>query len=440
MRLGVTALSVLVALGVGVPLLSDMLARAAGRHQVAVRAALDVDIADGLHGLPDLLMLGRAGDQVECVRMWDRQLGWLQMRLAVVEGVRSALGDAVGRLGAWTVLLLAIPLVATNSLGSVYLATLALLVLGAAEALQPLGLAALQLGRTRAAAQRLWQVADERPAIAFPTEANVILRRHDDGSATPRCPREADPSRAQDDTHLLEFDRVDFGYDGVPVLREISFALEPGHPVALVGPSGAGKSTLLHLAARAWDPTAGQVRLGGRDLRSYPSQRLGTMIGSLSQEAYLFSATVRHNLNIARPTATDDEMRDVLRRVGLNDLLAGLPEGLDTWVGDQGVRLSGGERQRLVFARALLQDSPILLLDEVTANLDPISEQLVFDIIQELARERTMLVATHRLGHLEWADAILVLEAGRIVERGPHNELLRSGGMYKRLLSVQDHL
>jgi ABC-type multidrug transport system fused ATPase/permease subunit len=289
--------------------------------------------------------------------------------------------------------------------------------LGAAEALQPLGLAAQQLGRTRAAAQRLWQVADERPAIAFPIEPAP-------GTPAP----------------VLEFDHVEFGYDGVPVLREISFALGPGRPVAVVGPSGAGKSTLLQLAARAWDPTAGQIRLGGRDLRSFPWQTLATTIGCLSQEAYLFSATVRHNLNIARPNATEDEMRAVLRRVGLSDLLAGLPRGLDTWIGDQGVRLSGGERQRLVLARALLQDSPIMLLDEVTANVDPISEHMVFDTIEELARERTVLVATHRLGHLEWADAVLVLEAGRIVERGSPDELRRTGRMYRRLLSVHDHL
>jgi ABC-type multidrug transport system fused ATPase/permease subunit len=124
----------------------------------------------------------------------------------------------------------------------------------------------------------------------------------------------------------------------------------------------------------------------------------------------------------------------------LTDLLAGLPQGLDTWIGDQGVRLSGGERQRLVLARALLQDSPIMLLDEVTANVDPISEHMVFDTIEELARERTVLVATHRLGHLEWADAVLVLEAGRIVERGSPDELRRTGRMYRRLLSVHDHL
>lgn len=143
--LGITAISFLLALGLGVPLLSDLLARRAGRQQAAVRTALDVDVADGLHGLPDLLMLGRAGDYLERVRVRDRELGWLQERLAIIAGIRVALGDAMGRLAAWAVLLLAIPLVSTNTLGGVYLATLALLMLGAAEALQPLAQAAQQL-------------------------------------------------------------------------------------------------------------------------------------------------------------------------------------------------------------------------------------------------------------------------------------------------------
>jgi ATP-binding cassette subfamily C protein CydC len=210
----------------------------------------------------------------------------------------------------------------------------------------------------------------------------------------------------------------------VPVLREVSFTLRPGRAVAVVGPSGAGKSTLLQLAARAWDPTSGQVRLGGRDLRSYPWQTLATTIGSVSQDAFVFSATLRQNLELGRPNATEHELRAALERVALTDLLASLPQGLDTWMGDQGVRLSGGERQRLVFARALLQNMPVLLLDEVTANLDPIAERLVFEIVEELAHERAVLVATHRINHLGWADAVLVLEGGRIVEQGSPDELL----------------
>jgi ATP-binding cassette subfamily C protein CydC len=419
--LGITAAGVLLALALGVPLLSDVLARTAGRQQVGVRTALEVDIADSLHGLPDLLMLGRARDYVERVSVKDRELGRLQHRLAVVAGVRVALGDGVARLGAWAVLLLAIPLVATNTLGAVYLATLALLMLGAAEALQPLAQAAQQLGRTRAAAQRLWQVADERPAITFPKEQAAIL------SVPP-----------QDDIPTLEFDRVDFAYHGVPVLREISFRLRPNSAVAIVGPSGAGKSTLLQLAARAWDPTSGQIRLDGRDLRSYPWQTLATTVGSVSQDSYVFSATLRQNLELGRPTATENELRTALEQVALTDLVESLPDGLDTWIGDQGVRLSGGERQRLALARALLQAAPVLLLDEVTANLDPLSERLVFEVVRELARERAVLIATHRVNRLEWADTILVLERGRIVERGSQDQLQRSGGTYERLRGLED--
>jgi ABC-type multidrug transport system fused ATPase/permease subunit len=239
---------------------------------------------------------------------------------------------------------------------------------------------------------------------------------------------------------VLEFEHVGFGYDRQAVLHDISFTVRPGRPVILVGPSGAGKSTLLQLAARAWDPTAGQIRLDGRDLRSYAWQTLANTIGSVSQDTYVFSASLRQNLCLGRPTAIEDELRAALERVALTDLVAGLPQGLDTWIGDQGVRLSGGERQRLALARALLQEMPVLLLDEVTANLDPISEQLVFAIVQELACERTVLLATHRVNHLEWADTIVVLEDGRIVERGSQSELRRARGTYQRLRSADDLL
>ena len=411
--LGVTAVAVLLTLALGVPLLSEVLARTAGSRQVAARTALQVDVADCLQGLPDLLMLGRAGEYVERVRVKDRELGQLQRRLALIAGLRVALGDVLARTGAWAVLLLAIPLVATNTLGGVYLATLAVLMLGAAEALQPLAQAAEQLGRTRAAAQRLWQVADQRPAITFPRVGPF---------ETP--------------APVLEFDHVGFAYDRLLVLHDISFAVRPGRPVVLVGPSGAGKSAILQLATRAWDPTSGRIRLGGQDLRSYPWQTLATTIGSVSQDAYVFGATLRQNLELGRPTASEHELQAVLEQVGLSDLLATMPSGLDTWIGDQGVRLSGGERQRLVFARALLQDPSILLLDEVTANLDPLSERLMFETIQELARARSVLLATHRTNHLEWADAILVLEDGRIIERGSQSELRWAGGAYARLRSV----
>ena len=411
--LGFTAIGVLLTLALGVPLLCEVLARSAGQRQVAVRTALQVDVADGLQGLPDLLMLGRASDYVSRVRTRDRELGQLQRRLALIAGLRVALNDGLGRVGAWAVLLLAIPLVAINTLDAVYLATLAVLMLGAAEALQPLAQAAQQLGRTRAAARRLWQVTKERPAITFPRVGPF---------ETP--------------APVLAFDHVGFAYDRLAVLHDISFAVSPGRPVVLVGPSGAGKSTVLQLATRAWDPTSGRIRLGGRDLRSYPWETLATTIGSVSQQTYVFSATLRQNLQLGRPTANERELEAVLERVGLSDLLATLPHGLDTWIGDQGVRLSGGERQRLVFARALLQDPSVLLLDEVTANLDPQSEHLMFEVIQELAREHSVVLATHRTNHLAWADAILVLEDGRIVERGSQRELRRAGGTtYDRLRS-----
>jgi ATP-binding cassette, subfamily C, bacterial CydC len=415
--LGITAVCFLLVLAAAIPLLAEVLARPAARRQVALRTALEIDVVDGLQGLPDLLMLGRADEYVERVRVRDRELRRAQRRAALIGGLRVAASDGLGRIGAWTVLLIAIPLIATDTLGAAYLASLAVIMLGAAEVLQPLAQAAQQLGRTRASAQRLWQVADETPAIVFP---------HTLASQSP--------------APVLEFDHVGFSYNHVAVLHDISFMLVPGHPVVLVGSSGAGKTTLLQLATRAWDPSIGEIRLDGRDLRTYPWQSLASTISSVAQDAYVFSATLRQNLQLGGPTSSDDEMLSVLERVGLKDLVASLPRGLETWVGDHGVRLSGGERQRLALARTLLQDTPVLLLDEPTANLDPVSERLVFDTIQELARERSVLLATHRLSHLEWANVILVLEDGRIVERGSQADLRRAGGAFERLQTVDSGL
>jgi len=255
----------------------------------------------------------------------------------------------------------------------------------------------------------------------------------------------------------LEFDDVRFAYPsadkvslasleevatldtrgGTEVLHGVSFRVEPGQLVALVGSSGGGKSTIASLAPRLYDVDGGAVRLSGVDVRDLSFDSIRATLGLVTQDGHLFHDTVRENLRFARPEATDDELWDALRQARLADLVQSLPDGLDTVVGERGYRLSGGERQRLTIARLLLARPRVVILDEATAHLDSTSEAAVQAALATALAGRTALVIAHRLSTIRDADAILVVEEGRVVERGTHAELLAVGGRYTELYTTQ---
>ncbi|MEV0029053.1 ABC transporter ATP-binding protein [Nocardia sp. NPDC050793] len=224
---------------------------------------------------------------------------------------------------------------------------------------------------------------------------------------------------------------------GVDVLHNVSLRAEPGQLVALVGSSGAGKSTIAQLVSRLYDVDGGAVRLNGADVRKIGARSLHETVGLVTQDGHLFHDTIRANLLLARPEATETELWDALRRARLHDLIAGLPDGLDTMVGERGYRLSGGERQRLTIARLLLKQPRVVILDEATASLDSTSEAAVQEALSEALEGRTALVIAHRLSTIRAADQILVLEDGRVVERGTHTQLLAAEGRYAELYRTQ---
>ncbi|ASU81466.1 ABC transporter [Nocardiopsis gilva YIM 90087] len=224
---------------------------------------------------------------------------------------------------------------------------------------------------------------------------------------------------------------------GERVLHDVSFRAEPGQMVALVGSSGAGKSTIAQLLPRLYDADEGAVRLSGVDVRDLTADSIRGTIGMVTQDGHLFHESVRENLRLARPEASDDELWSALRRARLDDLIASLPDGLDTIVGERGYRLSGGERQRLTIARLLLARPQVVILDEATAHLDSTSEAAVQEALGAALAGRTAVVIAHRLSTIQAADLILVVEAGRIVERGTHAELLAAGGRYEELYRTQ---
>jgi len=249
------------------------------------------------------------------------------------------------------------------------------------------------------------------------------------------------PTATGDGTRALGIELLDvsFTYPGrvEPALRDVSLSVPAGTTAAIVGPSGAGKSTLAALLLRFWDPDRGAVRLAGADARRYRLDDLRGRVALVAQDTYLFHLTLRDNILLARPGATEAEIAAAVERASLGEFVAALPEGLDTVVGERGTRLSGGQRQRVAIARAFLKDAPILILDEATSHLDVVNEQAVHEALERLARHRTTVIIAHRLSTVRRADEIIVLDAGRLVEAGPHAALLARGGLYARLVSRQ---
>lgn len=236
----------------------------------------------------------------------------------------------------------------------------------------------------------------------------------------------------------ITFEDVSFGYrEGEMVLEDISFSVPRGSVVALVGPSGAGKTTLLDLLARFYDVGSGRIAIDGTDIREFPLAGLRRALGIVSQETILFHDTVRANIAYGTEGASEEQIRRAAEAANAHDFIATLPRGYDTVVGERGTELSGGQRQRLAIARAILRDPPILVFDEATSALDTESERLVQRAIERLLQGRTVFVIAHRLSTVQAADQILVLDSGRIVERGSHQELLSRGGLYQRLYELQ---
>jgi ABC-type multidrug transport system fused ATPase/permease subunit len=319
-------------------------------------------------------------------------------------------------------LLIAIPEVVVGRIAGVMLAPLVLITSASFEAVAPLPLAAQMWSGTRSAAKRLFAVVDAEPAV------------RESGDRTLPAARRTSP------TPSLEFSDLSFTYPGevTPAVKHISFGLRAGQKIAIVGPSGAGKSTLASLLLRFWDFDSGEICLDGHSIKRYAPDEVREQVALISPNTYFFNTSIYENLRMARRRVTREEIEAAAQAAQIHELIVRLPKGYGTLIGEQGLRLSGGERQRLAIARAILKDAPILLLDEPTANLDAVTEEKMLTMLFQMMEKKACLLITHRLIGLEHVDQILVMNHGRIVERGSQASLLTSDGLYRRLWALQN--
>jgi ATP-binding cassette subfamily C protein CydC len=418
-RLAIAVAFLLLLNGAIWPWISTRWARGIGERHIRERGAMTAHLVAMLQGKEDLLACGQERAYLARASSHQAELDRIERSLGRLAALNTAIGSGLAQFGLWTTLVLALPLVANGRLPGVWLAGLVLGVVAAFEAVEALPQAWLTREQLDDAARRVFAVVHAQPAVVDVAVASAAV---------------------PDTAPAIRFSNVSFAYDAAAGLQEVSFFVPHLARVAIVGSTGAGKSSLLSLLTRTWDPQHGSIELNGCDLRRFALSDLRRAMAVMPQQVHVFDESLGDNLRLARPSASDADLREVLQNVGLEKFLADRPERLDTRLGEHGVRMSAGERQRLGLARVMLTDAPLILLDEPTANLDTITEREVLRAITRWTRDRTLLVVTHRLMHLEAMDRIVVLERGRVAEQGRHEELVSREGPYRRLWLCQQGL
>jgi thiol reductant ABC exporter CydC subunit len=408
----------LLAAGILVPWLASARARQAGLRLAPARGEFTAHFTDLLSGAADLHAFGAADPAAARAADSGARLARMERRAASGMGLGTGLSSATAGLTVWAVLGLAVAATGTGALTRVPLAVVTLTALAAFEAVVTLPAAAIQLGQARASAGRLTAVLDTPEPVTDP--------------AAP-LPLPGGPVHVR-----LRGAQVAYEPGGPLALDGIDLDLDAGRRVALIGPSGAGKSTVAAVLLRFCDLCGGNATLAGADLSAYRADDVRTVIGGCAQDPHIFDTTIAGNLRLARPEAEPEQLASAAARAGLLPWVASLPLGLDTPVGAHGTALSGGQRQRLALARALLANPRLMILDEPTAHLDAESRRALTADVLTVTQGRATLLITHDLDGLDQVDEIVVLDHGRVAERGTHAELIASGGLYRQMWDAGD--
>jgi ATP-binding cassette, subfamily C, bacterial CydC len=399
--------------GAGVSWLAASRVRRAAHRLAPARGELTGQVTDLLAGAGDLIAYGADDAALARSDAADGELTRLARTSAAGAALGSGLSQAVAGLTLWGVLLLGVIAVGAGTIGRVPLAVITLTALAAFEAVTALPAAAIQLGQARTSASRVGAVLDAPDPVTDPAE--------------PR-PLPGGPLQVQ-----LRGAQVRYQPGGPLAIDGVDLDLAAGRRVALVGPSGAGKSTVAAVLLRFCELAGGTATLGGTDLAGYRAADVRTVISGCAQDPHLFDTTIADNVRLARPAASQAELDQAAARARLMPWISSLPDGWDTRVGARGAAISGGERQRIALARALLADPGLLILDEPTAHLDPENRRALTADLLAATEGRATLFITHELDGLDQVDEIVVLERGRVAERGTYHELLSSGGLYQRM-------
>ena len=405
--------------GLVLPAFSIFLTRRTGTRLQQERASLSADMLETFQGLEELQAAGAGQRWLARVESDSQQVGKTQKYYGFLTGLNNGLVLLVANLTLLAVLIAAIPQVSAGEVSGVSLAVVSLVTMAGFEATNNLPQAAQNLTASIASARRLFEIILPGQQIReeLPTFAELLIK----------------------DAKHVEIRNLSFEYpeSNRKVLQNINLSIRRGNITALVGPSGAGKTSLVNVLLRFWDPASGKILLDGQNFQQYPAESTRKLFGVISQSSYFFAENLRQNLLLAREDATDEMLMEVIQKAELGEWLHTLPDGLGTWLGEQGIRMSGGEAQRLAIARVLLQDNPFILLDEPMSHLDVETEKNALKTIFRVFSDRGILLITHHLIMLDQAEEIIYLADGKVVERGKQAELLKNGNYFKQFWQLQ---
>jgi ATP-binding cassette subfamily C protein CydC len=401
---------------IGIPLLTFLLSNKTGKEIISLKSKLKEFSIDSIQGISELIFYNQKNNWINDFDELNNRLLKAEKRMNNIQSLHESLTGLMMNLTVIVMLLSAIPDVTNGILEGVYLSVISIGIMASFEAVAQIPQAFQYLSKSTEAGKRLFDIVDTD-------------KREDEINVT----------GSEVTNYNLRLEDISFSYDiNSKALSNISFRINEGERVAIVGASGAGKSTLVNILTKLWDYNSGEIFLGNEFYKNISEDHIRNIISVVPQKVHLFTGTIKDNLLIAKPGATDDELMLVLSKVDLGTLVNSLPEKLNSNIGEFGKKLSGGESKRLTIARALLKNSQIIIFDEINSHVDNLTEKKILETVSKIPKDKSILFITHRIIQMEMFDKIIVLSNGRIVESGTHAELLAKGNFYKKLIDSQN--